>query len=149
MSSRNQRKLRNFLIDPRYQLKYAGLIVLTGALVLLLNASVFYWFIRENYTLLVDMSPMEDDAKAQLYRELHQTVFALSGISIGFLLVIALLAVILTHRTAGPMYHFRRVFREIQEGKTQARIHLRPHDDFQEVARECNRALDYLHKNRD
>jgi len=115
-------------------------------LLILLNASVFYYFIRENYKILVDMSPMEDEVKAQLYRELYQILFALGGFAALFILIAATFGIALSHRTAGPMFHFKRVFSEIQKGNLTARVRLRPKDDFQDVAAECNRMIDYLTK---
>jgi len=142
----NRRQLKNFLINPRYQFKYVFWVSLTGMLLILLNASVFYYFIRENYKILVDMSPMEDEVKAQLYRELYQILFALGGFAALFILIAATFGIALSHRTAGPMFHFKRVFSEIQKGNLTARVRLRPKDDFQDVAAECNRMIDYLTK---
>lgn len=139
-----QRQWRNFLINPRYQLKYTFWITLTGLTLIFINATVFYLYTRENYKILVDMSPMEDEAKQQLYRELYQIVLLLLGFSGLFLIVVTLFGIILSHRTAGPMYHFKRVFREIRAGKKESRIHLRMKDDFADVAEECNQMIDYL-----
>ncbi|MGK5088941.1 methyl-accepting chemotaxis protein [Bdellovibrionota bacterium FG-2] len=140
----SQRKLRNLLINPRYQVKYIFWTTFTGLFLIFINSMVFYVFIRENYKILVDMSPMEDEAKALLYRELHQIVFLLGGFSTVFLVAVSLFGLVLSHRTAGPMYHFKRVFREIRAGKHDLRIRLRPKDDFADVARDCNEMIDYL-----
>ena len=68
------RKIKNFLINPKYQLKYMLWVSATGTTLITLNASIFYYFIRENYKILIDLSPMEDDIKAQLYQELYQVL---------------------------------------------------------------------------
>ena len=143
-SSRSQRKIRNFLINSKFQLKYVFWTTSTGTVLILISSSVFYTYIRENYKILVDMSPMEDEAKVQLYKELHHILFWLGGFSLVFILVVGFLGIIVSHRTAGPMYHFKKVFMAIQSGDIQARVHLRPHDEFQDVAAECNKMIDLL-----
>ena len=142
--NKDQRRLPNFLINPSYQFKYVFWITFTGITLLILNSSVFYYFIKQNYKILVDLSPMEDVVKVQLHRELKQILVYLTSFSILFIAVISLFATILSHRTAGPMYHFKRIFSDIQKGDLTARIHLRPKDDFQDVAQECNKMIDYL-----
>ena len=146
--SKSQRKLQNLLINPGYQVKYMFWTTSTGLALILVNSVVFYLFVRENYKVLVDLSPMEDEVKAQLYSELHHIVFLLGGFSVLFLAVVSIGGLVLSHRTAGPMYHFKRIFREIREGKHEARIRLRPKDDFRDVAAECNEMIDYLQKKR-
>ena len=141
-----RRKVRNFLINPKYQLRYVLWTTLIGLVLILVDTLVFYYFTKENYKLLVDMSPMEDNVKLQLYHELHMILGYLSMFSIVFLASTALLGIIISHRTAGPLYRFRQVFLQIQKGDVSARIHLRPKDDFLDVAEECNKAIDFISK---
>ncbi len=126
MSGAHQRKLKNILINPRYQIKYIFWITLTGLTLVAMNALLVYHYVSENYAILVDLSPMTDDAKLQLYRELREIIMKLSLISIAFLGVVSIFGLIFSHRTAGPLYHFRKVFQSIREGNIQARVHLRP-----------------------
>jgi signal transduction histidine kinase len=105
---------------------------------------VFYHFTKENYQILVDLSPMDDDVKVQLYHELNKILMYLGGCSFFFLIITSLLGIVLSHRTAGPMYRFKLVFHQIQEGDISARIRLRPKDDLRDVADECNKAIDFL-----
>lgn len=142
--SRSQRKFRNILINPRYQLKYVFWLSASGLALTLLYSAIFYFFTRENYTILVDMSPMDAAAKDQLHRELGQIVVMMGVISLGFLSVVCALGVWMSHRTAGPLFHFKRVFAAIQSGDTSARIRLRPGDDFQDVAGAFNAMMDSM-----
>ena len=141
---KNRRHLKNFLLNPAYQIKYVFWISATGISLILINMGVFYSFIRENYKLLVDMSPMEDTVKAQLYTELNQIIIYLGIFAMFFVVATVLFGIILSHRTVGPMYHFKRVFREISQGKKDARVRLRPKDDFKDVADEFNRMMDSI-----
>jgi HAMP domain-containing protein len=60
------------------------------------------------------------------------------------MLVMALMGVLLSHRTAGPLYHFKRVFDEIRSGNPKQRVRLRPKDEFQDVAKSFNDMMDSL-----
>ncbi len=143
--NRNRRKLKNILINPRYQLKYVMLASFAGVILTIANATLFYRFVSENYAILVQLSPMTDEAKDLLYKELRTIVGFLTISSLAFVAVVAWLALMISHRTAGPLFHFNRVFNEIRSGKRDVRIHLRPEDDFQEVAESFNRMMDTIH----
>lgn len=142
----NRRKVRNLLLNPRFQLKYIALTGAAGLLLALVNAGVFYFFTRENYAILVDLAPMTDEVKVQLYSELRQIVTLLTLSSVGFVGLVCAVALVISHRTAGPLYHFQRVFDEIRAGNTRSRIALRPKDDFQEVATSFNQMIDHVLK---
>lgn len=144
--SKFKRRLRNILINPGYQLKYLFWLTFTGMSLVTINAYFFYYSTKENYDILVDLSPMTSEAKAQLYYELHWTIFRLAGFSLLFLACVGVVGLILSHRTAGPLYHFKRVFSDIKKGNRAARVRLRPKDDFQDVAQEFNEMMDSLTK---
>lgn len=139
------RRLRNLWLNPAYQGRYIAGLVLSGLLLAGLQSAIFYFFTRENYALLVDLSPMSDEAKALLYRELKTIVVLLGAGSFGFILLVGLLGLVYSHRTAGPMFHFKRVFEEINSGNKSARVRLRPNDDFKDVAESFNQMMDKVH----
>jgi methyl-accepting chemotaxis protein len=145
MNTKN-RSLKNLLINPAYQLKYVFWISTAGIILISCNALVFYSYIKENYAILVDLSPMDDAAKAQLYHELNVILYKLGGVSLVFMLLAAILGIKVSHATAGPLYHFKRVFNEIKSGKTDSRVRLRPGDDFKDVAQAFNDMMDSVQK---
>lgn len=140
----NRRRVTTLLLNPRYQLKFVLLVMGSSLCLAAANAGVFYHYVSENYSILVDLSPMTDEAKQQLYRELHQIVISMTMISIGFSGLAGIVALWLSHRTAGPLYRFRRVFEQIAEGQRDLRVNLRPGDEFQEVADAFNVMMDRL-----
>jgi len=139
---KRRRSLRNFWINPEFQSRYIFWISASGLALVALNAAVFYFYTQENYAMLVDLSPMTDEAKALLYSELREIVTKLVLASAAFLGATAAIGVVISHRAAGPMFHFKRVFAEIRNGNRAARVNLRPKDDFQDVAIEFNRMMD-------
>jgi len=139
-----KRSWKNYLIDPKFQLKYAFWLSGTGLILVGAITTVFYFYIRENYAILVDLSPMTEDAKSILYEELNRIILSLSLISGGFIAVITLLGIVLSHQAAGAVYHFKKVFKLIASGKVETRIQLRPNDDFQDAAKAFNEMMDTL-----
>lgn len=142
--SKNNRKIKNYLIHPRFQFKFVILGALSGMVISLFNALVFYLFTRENYLILVDLAPMSEDVKLQLHSELRTVAGILLFFSFGFIAISAVLGLIISHRAAGPLFQFKKVFEAIRDGNRQRRIHLRPHDDFREVALVFNDMMDSI-----
>ena len=85
---------------------------------------------------------MTDEARTQLEGELTEFYFKMVLAGGGFLLAAFLMGIRISHRVAGPMYHFKRVFQEIKAGKKDLRIRLRPDDEFQDVAKSFNELMD-------
>ena len=85
---------------------------------------------------------MDEASKVQLYKELSEIMIKLGIFGIIFVLITGVIGIIMSHRTAGPMFHFKRVFGEIKKGKLDARIRLRPDDDFKDVANAFNEMMD-------
>lgn len=141
---KNQRRFKNFIINPAYQLKYVFWLTGTGLLLTLVNSAIFYSFTKENYAILVDLSPMTEDARSQLYAELHRIFLYLAVFSAAFLIFIAALGIYLSHRTAGPLYQFKRVFDDVRAGNRTSRLSLRPNDEFRDVADAFNQMMDSL-----
>jgi HAMP domain-containing protein len=144
--SQNNRKLSNLLVNPGYQIRYIFWLTSSGLLLVALNGTIFYVFMRENYEFLVEMSPLTEEVKALLREELQKIVLLLAAVSVVFLALLSTIGLFFSHRTAGPLYHFKRIFSEIRSGKPEARVHLRPDDDFRDVASEFNAMMDLLAK---
>jgi nitrogen fixation/metabolism regulation signal transduction histidine kinase len=63
-------------------------------------------------------------------------------------LIIATWALFITHRAAGSVYLIKRVIDEIRSGNIKERVHLRPKDEFQDVAKAFNQMMNELQKER-
>ena len=140
------RKLKNFLINPKFQLEYLFWISLWGLILVGINSYVFYHYISENYEVFIELNDITPEAKALLYAELDQILVKLFGFSVLFLIMVTLSGIILSHRVAGPLYHFKKVFSAIKNGQREQRVRLRPNDKFQDVAEEFNQMMDSLQK---
>jgi signal transduction histidine kinase len=125
-------------------LKYIFWLFISGLILVSGISFVFYKYISENYSLLVELSPMTDVVKTQLAAELNVIVFSILFGSLVFLILVSMMGLIFSHRVAGPIFHISRVLSEIRDGNVDARITLRPKDEFQELADEVNKTLDFL-----
>ncbi|MBU6154055.1 MAG: methyl-accepting chemotaxis protein [Bdellovibrionales bacterium] len=144
MSLNKKRKFNKLLINPGFQLRYVFWLTASGFVLVAINALIAFSFIRENYITLVELSPMTDETKALMHTELQNLILGLSVTSLCFLGLITFLGLVLSHRTAGPLYHLNRVFNEIQAGNRKARAKFRQQDEFQEVAQSFNKMMDSI-----
>lgn len=141
-----KRHLKNYLINPKFQIRYVLFMVLSSICLVVIYSTLTYHYFRENYTLLVDLSPMTIEAKAVLYAELHAFIMQIGTISILFIIGIGFLGIIVSHKTAGAVFHFNKIFKSILGGNLRARVNLRPGDDFQEEAKNFNLMMDKITK---
>jgi methyl-accepting chemotaxis protein len=68
------------------------------------------------------------------------------GFALFFMIASFFLGIYFSHRTAGPMYRFSKVFESAGMGNYKERIKLRPNDDFQDVAELFNKLMDRVQK---
>src|SRR5262245_38161198 len=130
----NRRQLRNYLINPKYQLNYTLILVSVAVLTVLLVIGTMILSAKSNYDALTNMAEATALLKAQLRVQLQSTLSLLVIIGSLFIVAIAVFGVIFSHRTAGPLYKYKKVFDEIIAGNKSARIHCRPNDEFLDVA---------------
>jgi hypothetical protein len=137
----------NYLLNPRYQLKFIFWLTIPGLCLIAVNALIFYYYVRENYSILVDLSPMTEAAKSQLYSELNSIIIKLVSFSAFFLAVVIFLGLVLSHRTVGPLYRLKRVCEAVcNDDIAGAEIQLRPKDDFKDVADSFRSVIAHLSK---
>ncbi|MGB0679621.1 MAG: hypothetical protein ACPGUV_08175, partial [Polyangiales bacterium] len=136
-----RRRLRNYLIDHRFQLKYTGMVVLVTVLIAGALGAVAYNYSRgqtESLTIQMAMQPeldpevsrdLEGWAKAQDRRTLL-AIIASIGI---FALALAVTGIVITHRMVGPAHKLKLLFGDVAQGKMQVQGRLRRHDELQDV----------------
>src|SRR5689334_21710860 len=106
MTKPYRRSMKNILINPSFQLRYMFWLSGTALILIFIYGALTYYYIGENYSLLIDLAPMTDEAKAQLYKELREIILKISAISLCFIAVVSWIGLLFSHRTAGPLYHF-------------------------------------------
>ena len=126
------------LINPRYQLKFAFLVVF----LLLFYSLIFGVAIFSPLALdFHESADAEDQARvAFVVLGLHETIWPalLSALVLAFFG-----AILYSHRIAGPLYRLKMSVDEFMEGKFQP-IRLRKTDEFKEIEPMINRLAEYL-----
>ena len=136
---KNRRKLRNLLIDPPIQGRFAAytlLIVLAFALAVGLFARVFL----DNLMRIVVVGSSDPEWIGSLVREQLKVFFvSLAVMFVLFLLVALAYIIVHTHRIAGAKYAIvRYISTRLQEFDFSSELILRDDDYLTDVARELN-----------
>lgn len=142
---KNQRKISSVLVNPRYQLKFVVMLCASSFILFVALISVFYRFVSENYRILVELSPMNDEVRGLLQSELNQLVLILFFASLLYFILLAVLGLFLSHSSAGPIFHLKQAMAEVNNGNSNIRIKFRPNDDFSDVAETFNTMMDKIY----
>ncbi|MBW2230631.1 MAG: hypothetical protein JRH17_09605 [Deltaproteobacteria bacterium] len=131
-----QRKTANLLLQPAVQLKlplYFLLITTTFLAVLAVVISSAY---RSLFLTIAAEQPtyVERILRAQT----HDLVVVSGMVAIGYLLVVLAVAIVQLHRLVGPTVALRRQVEALKNGDYSARVALRKHDAFVELADDLN-----------
>lgn len=113
-----RRQLRNYLLDPGLQLRLAGYLVAVAAAL----SAVLGWQIWRAYAeaskLVALGDPRSDEAiSAMLHVEDRARMLWMAAVLGGVLVCLLVLAVVVTHRIAGPALALARACRSVAEGR--------------------------------
>ena len=143
MGDKRQRKLRNYLLDRRFQLKYTSMVVLVTVTVASGLGYVAYGFSRGQTEALTAQIAAQPDLDAETAEDLERLARqedrkVRNAIVIGVLLLtlaLGVMGILVTHRVVGPAYRMRRLFEKIGEGKLEITTGIRKGDELQELFR--------------
>ena len=141
MGDKTQRRMRNYLIDRRFQLKYTGMVLLVTVTVAGGLGYLAYGFSRGQTEALTAQIMAQPDLAAdtasdleefaqQEDRKIRNAIFA--GVLL-LTLALGLTGIIVTHRVVGPAYRMRRLFEHVGEGKFEVTTGIRKGDELQEL----------------
>ena len=141
MGDKTQRRMRNYLIDRRFQLKYTGMVLLVTVSVAGGLGYMAYGFSKGQTEALTMQIATQLDLDADTATDLEQ--FALqedrkirNAILAGVLLLTLALGftgIIVTHRVVGPAYRMRRLFEHVADGKFEVTTGIRKGDELQDL----------------
>ena len=132
---RFKRQLRNLLIDRSYQLRFMlVLTVLSASLTLALSAMVYH-FLREASKVVAirAMDPADTDAQMlqqQLARDDRIVMYVLVGFGVLLVIVVAALALVASHKVAGPLFKVAFYMNRIRENRLGRLTDLRRGDQL-------------------
>lgn len=144
---RKQRKMRHLLLNRRFQLKYTGMIVGLATLISVVLGVYLMEMIRENSRMLKLEAEFDDVLQAQLADADTRVAVVMIGAFVVFNILLALLAVFVTHRMVGPIFVMGRYVRELGEGKLPKVRKLRKGDEFRELVDTMSETVKMLEAN--
>ncbi|HUU01218.1 MAG TPA: hypothetical protein VM425_07265 [Myxococcota bacterium] len=139
-SGKPQRKMRNFLLDKRFQLKYTLAVVLVSSAISAGLGYFLYQAHRESSQVAsLDDPDLDGALSAELRTEDRKVLFFLFTFLGGLVLALSAVGIVATHKIAGPAYAMRRKLSEIADGKLPIIHELRRGDELKAVAEELRR----------
>jgi len=141
MGDKRQRKLKNYLLDRRFQLKYTGMVVFVTVSVASVLGYLAYDFSKgqtEAFTAQMASQPSLDEATANdLEQFAKQEDRKVRNAIVGGVLLLAialgLTGILVTHRVVGPTYRMKRLFRHVGEGHLEVTTGIRKGDELQDL----------------
>lgn len=130
-------KRRNFLINPRFQFRFAFVM---ASWVIGLSLA-FPLVLSEALTAITDLLVRDPRGPevAQILAAKQEILRALVIFEVLSVLVIFVLGVFLSHRIAGPLYKLNMYLREsARTGRLKPNLQFRSGDNFQELAQSYN-----------
>lgn len=141
MGDKTQRKVKNYLLDRRFQLKYTGMVLVVTLAVAGILGYFAYDFSKgqtEAFTAQLAAQPDLDPETAsdleqfakQEDRKVRNAILigvALMTLALGFT------GIVVTHRVVGPAYRMRRLFEHVGEGRLEVVTGIRKGDELQEL----------------
>jgi hypothetical protein len=135
----HRRRLRNYIIDTRMQLRYIGVVsLLSAAISTLLGWIIWNQRTQASRTIIRGLETvdwLDVDQKAEIINQLtgsDSTVLLRMGlVCAGLILILSLFLVIMTHKAAGPLYMISLQLDRLTAGKLPLVHNLRRGDEFQ------------------
>jgi methyl-accepting chemotaxis protein len=138
-----KRHVKNYLLEPRFQLKYTGMVVGVTLVVASVLGFFAYRYSHGQTEMLTARSlaesgmdlPAETVALIQEEAEKADREVLLSiVVGIGVLvLALGLTGILVTHRLVGPAYKLKMLLKDVTEGHLRVKGRLRKGDELQDV----------------
>jgi methyl-accepting chemotaxis protein len=123
-----KRKLSNYLLDKRLQLRYVLLVTILSGVI---SGSLGYLIYQQRHaaseSIERDLAALTQDDKslkdfqeqvaAGMAAEDRALVYKMVGVGIGLVVILSLYLLIMTHKVAGPLYKVSGYFDKMAEGR--------------------------------
>lgn len=136
-----KRKLRNYLLDRPFQLKYTGMVVAVATLLSIVLGTLEYRASKETSDVILAQSladPMYSEPSLRRaleadFRANDRKVIVRLAVSLGLMIVcLGLTGIVITHKVVGPVYKMKLLFREVIKGRLKLAGKLRKGDELQD-----------------
>lgn len=136
-----KRRLRNYLLDPRFQLKYTAMVVGVTVLVAgVLGYFAYKYSEGQTEALMVQMATMPElpadtagDIEAMAKERDREVLLKIVAGILILAVALGITGIIVTHKVVGPAYKMRKMLGEVAEGHLKMSGRLRKGDELQEL----------------
>ncbi len=138
-----KRRLRNYLLVPRFQFKYTAMVVgVTVVVASVLGVQAYTYSKGQTEMLTINKMEAKGDAiSEQFVKDMERYSQAedrkvLMGILGGILLLAFALGctgIVVTHKLVGPAYRMKQLLREVRDGHLKVQGRLRKGDELQDI----------------
>ena len=130
---KNRRQIKNFVVKPRYQLKFVTWFVTGGFVTMVVTVGLMNYRLQQIDHLLNSDGAMSVAGHIPIYDALTDiTSFALAGFVL-FVVYACYLAILINHRVGGPMIALIAHIDEIRNGNYDYQRKLRKKDELKPV----------------
>jgi hypothetical protein len=135
-----KRRLRNYLLDRPFQLKYTGMVIAVATLLSLVLGTLEYRASRETSDVIlagnladpIYSSPSLRRALEADFRANDREVILRLAVSLGLMIIcLGLTGIVITHKVVGPVYKMKLLFGEVIKGRLKLAGKLRKGDELQ------------------
>lgn len=149
-----KRRLRNYLLDTRFQLKYTGMVVAVTVVVAGVLGFFAYNYSRGQTEMLTAQKLIEggfegqtiDMIEAEARAEDRRVLLGILGGILVMGLSIGATGIVVTHKLVGPAYKLKRLFREVADGHLKVGAKLRKGDELQDVFESFEKMIETLRR---
>ena len=147
-----KRKLRNYLLDKRFQLKYTGMVVgVTLVVASILGALAYRESQGQTEAMQVQLA-MQPDLDPQAVASLEafgkerdrQILAGIVGGIAALVIALAMTGIVVTHKMVGPAYKIRLLLAKVAAGHLRVDGGLRKGDELQDVFNAFNDMVNTL-----
>ena len=151
-----KRKIRNFLIDRRFQLGWVVRVAFVTALILGAMGYFLFNTLAESTDMMVTqtlgvqgLAPSAQQAFIeQGARDKGSTVIVLASGLVGILVLLSLMTIVATHKIAGPAYKMKKLLSGIDGDHLQLWAKLRKGDELHDMFEQLEETLRRLREAR-
>ena len=143
---RHKRRLSNYLLDKKLQLRYVLLVtILSGLITASLGWLIYQQRHKASASVEEDLIALEnkfhndhqteglrENAAAEMHSDDRNDVFTMIGVGVGLVVILSGYLLIMTHKVAGPLYKVSMYFDRMADGRVGRVTPLRKGDMLQD-----------------
>lgn len=147
MNDKTLKIRKKLLINKEYQFQFIKIVLAQTLITSLLLVGVFYFFQRNQMEFFSHLSL--DQQRLELMEKWTGSMFVkILGVVAVACLVQCCIALVVSHRSAGPMFRLKRYLNEISSGASPQPLQFRREDQFKDVQDAYNEMVTVLEKER-